>query len=96
MSEIVTESAPFLTTISHAAADPFRLLVDAVKDYGIFMLDPAGIITSWNPGAQKSKGYKAEEIIGHHFSRFYTPADVAAQMPERGLKLALEVGRFEE
>src|ERR1700685_1897164 len=72
---------PFVTTLSHAAADPFRLLVEAVKDYGIFMLDPAGNVSSWNPGAEKSKGYKAEEIIGQHVSCFYTAEDVAAGKP---------------
>ncbi len=86
----------FVTTQSHAAADPFRLLVEAVKDYGIFMLDSAGIVSSWNPGAEKSKGYKAEEIIGKHISCFYTDDDIAAGKPEQGLQIAREEGRFEE
>lgn len=51
--------------------DLFRLLVDRVKDYAIFCLDPSGIVVSWNTGAEHIKGYKADEIIGHHFSRFY-------------------------
>ena len=89
-------TAPFVTTLSHAAADPFRLLVEAVTDYGIFMLDPAGCVSSWNPGAEASKGYKAEEIIGKHFSCFYTAKDRAEGKPERGLRIALEKGRFEE
>ncbi len=88
--------APFVTTLAHAAADPFRLLVEAVQDYGIFMVDPAGIVVSWNPGAEKIKGYKAEEIIGQHFSCFYTAEDVATGVPQRGLQTALEQGRFEE
>ncbi len=88
--------APFVTTLSHAAADPFRLLVEAVKDYGIFMLDPAGNVSSWNPGAAKIKGYNAAEVMGQHFSCFYTPEDVAAGKPQRGLQIALEEGRFEE
>src|SRR4051794_18814328 len=71
MDEKTNEEPPFTTTLAHAAADPFRLLVEAVKDYGIFMLDPAGNVTSWNPGAEKSKGYQAEEIIGQHISCFY-------------------------
>jgi two-component system cell cycle sensor histidine kinase/response regulator CckA len=96
MGENTTEEPAFITTISHAAADPFRLLVEAVEDYGIFMLDPAGNVSSWNPGAEKSKGYTAAEIIGRHFSCFYTPEDMAAGKPERGLRLALEEGRFEE
>lgn len=96
MVDNAPESAAFLTTLQHAAADPFRLLVEAVQDYGIFMLDPAGKVCSWNPGAQKSKGYTAEEVIGQHVSLFYTPEDVAAGMPQRGLQIALEEGRHEE
>jgi two-component system cell cycle sensor histidine kinase/response regulator CckA len=91
-----SEDAPFVTTLNHAAADPFRLLVEAVKDYGIFMLDPAGNVSSWNPGAEKSKGYKAEEIIGKHVSCFYPADDVAAGKPQLGLQSALDEGRFEE
>ncbi len=86
----------FVTTLSHAAADPFRLLVEAVKDYGIFMLDPAGHVTSWNPGAEKSNGYSAAEILGKHVSCFYSAEDVAAGKPAHGLQVALEEGRFEE
>ena len=56
----------------------FRLLVDGVVDYAIFMLDPEGTIVSWNPGAQRIKGYSREEILGKHFSRFYTPEDLEA------------------
>jgi PAS domain S-box-containing protein len=96
MEERTTDEKPFVTTLAHASADPFRLLVEAVKDYGIFMLDPVGNVSSWNPGAEKSKGYKAEEIIGQHVSCFYTPEDVAAGKPQQGLKIALEEGRFEE
>jgi two-component system cell cycle sensor histidine kinase/response regulator CckA len=96
MDENTNAEAPFVTTLSHAAADPFRLLVEAVEDYGIFMLDPAGTISSWNPGAEKIKGYKVEEIIGKHFSGFYTAEDVAAGKPQRGLQIALDEGRFEE
>ena len=87
---------PFVTTLSHAAADPFRLLVEAVKDYGIFMVDPGGNVSSWNPGAEKIKGYKAAEIIGQHFSCFYPASDVAGGKPQLGLQIALEEGRFEE
>src|SRR5271167_176901 len=88
------EKSPFVTTLNHAAADPFRLLVEAVKDYGIFMLDPAGKVSSWNPGAEKIKGYKAEEVIGQHVSYFYTAEDVAAGQPQRELQTALQEGRF--
>jgi len=96
MDDTPDNESPFLTTLAHAAADPFRLLVEAVKDYGIFMLDPVGNVTSWNPGAEKSKGYPATEIIGKHFSCFYTDEDAAAGKPQRGLQIALEEGRFEE
>ena len=73
----------------------YRLLIDAVTDYAIFMLDPEGIVTSWNPGARRFKGYLASEIIGKHFSLFYTPEDQSAGMPERVLKIAACEGRFE-
>ena len=55
----------------------YRLLVEAVTDYAIYMLDASGIVTTWNPGAQRFKGYAANEIIGQHFSRFYTEDDRA-------------------
>ena len=58
----------------HQSEERFRLLVEGVKDYAIFMLDPQGHVLTWNAGAERFKGYKAAEIIGHHFSRFY-PAD---------------------
>jgi PAS domain S-box-containing protein len=74
----------------------FRLLVENVIDYAIFMLDPGGRVTTWNPGAERLKGYTPDEIIGRHFSAFYTPADVAAGKPERGLRTALAEGRFED
>ncbi|HEY3697857.1 MAG TPA: PAS domain S-box protein [Spongiibacteraceae bacterium] len=74
----------------------FRLLVEGVKDYAIYMLDPAGHVASWNSGARQTKGYQASEIIGKHFSIFY-PADVAATgWPDKELKKALEEGRYEE
>ena len=76
--------------------ESFRLLVESVKDYAIFMLDPSGIIRSWNPGAERLKGYAAKDIIGQHFSIFYTPADRSAGKPENGLKKALNEGRFED
>jgi len=76
--------------------ESFRLLVESVKDYAIFMLDPNGIIRSWNPGAERLKGYAAKDIIGQHFSIFYTPADRSAGKPENGLKKAFNEGRFED
>jgi PAS domain S-box-containing protein len=74
----------------------FRLLVESVKDYAIYMLDPTGHIVSWNSGAQRIKGYAPNEIIGHHFSTFYPPEDVRAGRPERELRIATAEGRYEE
>ncbi|RXT25354.1 hybrid sensor histidine kinase/response regulator [Rhizobium leguminosarum] len=73
----------------------FRLLVDAITDYAIYMLSPEGIVTSWNTGAQRFKGYKPSEILGEHFSRFYLEEDRAAGIPARALATAEEHGRFE-
>ena len=74
----------------------FRLMVESVRDYAIFMLDPAGNIATWNLGAQLNKGYTTEEILGQHFSVFYTPEDIARDWPARELELALRDGRFED
>ena len=74
----------------------FRLLVDAVEDYAIFMLDPTGHVTTWNAGAQRSKGYTADEIIGQHFRVFYPLERQAEGYPERELERALEAGRYAE
>jgi PAS domain S-box-containing protein len=73
----------------------FRMLVASVTDYALFMLDPNGIVSSWNAGAQNIKGYLPHEIIGQHFSRFYTEQDRAAGMPTRSLFVATRDGRFE-
>lgn len=75
--------------------EQFRRLVLGVTDYAIYMIDPEGQVVSWNAGAEKIKGYTAEEIIGQHFSRFYTDADRAQNAPERGLATAALDGRFE-
>ena len=74
----------------------FRLLIDNVRDYGLFNLDLAGNIISWNTGAERITGYGATEIIGKHFSVFYPEADVAAKKPERELEIVRRDGRFEE
>jgi PAS domain S-box-containing protein len=74
----------------------FRLLVEGVADYALYMLDPRGIVTNWNIGGQRIKGYLPEEIVGDHFSRFYTPSDRANGKPARALKIAEEHGRYEE
>lgn len=73
----------------------FRLLVQGVTDYAILMLDPRGMVVDWNTGAKRIKGYAAEEIVGQHFSCFYTEEDRAAGMPERALEQAKATGRFE-
>ena len=73
----------------------YRRLVDAVTDYAIYMLDPQGVVTSWNAGAQRFKGYTPDEIIGEHFSRFYTEEDRQNGLPERALRIAAEQGKFE-
>ena len=73
----------------------FRLLVQGVKDYAVYMLDPDGYVTNWNPGAQAIKGYGVGEIVGEHFSRFYTEEDRQAGEPEHALRTAREVGKYE-
>src|SRR6201986_2221747 len=74
----------------------FRLLVEGVADYALYMLDPTGVITSWNIGGQRIKGYAPDEILGQHFSRFYTETDRANGKPWRALRIAREHGRYEE
>ncbi|MGY4469139.1 PAS domain S-box-containing protein [Bradyrhizobium sp. LB9.1b] len=74
----------------------FRLLVEGVADYALYMLDPTGIITSWNIGGERIKGYSPGEILGQHFSRFYTESDRANGKPARALGTAREKGRYEE
>jgi len=92
--------APVLTDTLDApltgSEQHFRLLVDSVKDYAIFLLDPRGIVSSWNIGAERIKGYLADEIIGQHFSRFYPEADVLSGKCEMELTEATRVGRFED
>src|SRR5580704_12911139 len=85
------------TDVSARADDDarYRLLVDSITDYAIYMLNPDGVVTSWNAGAERFKGYKASEIIGQNFSRFYTDEDRAAGLPRHGLQTAAAEGRFE-
>jgi len=73
----------------------FRLLVQSVTDYAIFMLDPTGRVVNWNPGAQRIKGYAREEIIGQHFSRFYTDEDKQKEIPRKAIETAARTGKFE-
>ena len=73
----------------------FRMLVAGVRDYAIYMLAPDGTVTNWNAGARAIKGYEAAEIVGQHFSRFYTEEDRASGEPARALAKALRTGKFE-
>jgi PAS domain S-box-containing protein len=75
--------------------DRYRMLIEAVTDYAIYMLDPRGFIVSWNPGARRFKGYEEAEILGEHFSRFYTDADRAAGLPQKALETAAREGKFD-
>jgi PAS domain S-box-containing protein len=97
--QTVTASLPSSDLRSKASAQPdkqFKLFVEAVQDYAIFMLDPAGHVTSWNAGAEGIKGYKAHEILGRHFSCFYPKEDVASGKPARMLEVATREGRVED
>jgi PAS domain S-box-containing protein len=78
------------------SSDAFRLLVEAVQDYAIFLLDSQGYVSTWNIGANRIKGYIASEIIGQHFSRFYPEEDIAANKPGRELEIAIREGRLED
>ena len=85
-----------MTQLSITTAELYRMLVETVEDYAIFALDPNGIVVSWNPGAQRFKGYTASEIIGQHFSVFYPAEDLAARKPHIELEIAQSVGRLED
>lgn len=86
------ETLPPQTT----STERFQLFVESVQDYGIFMLDATGVVMSWNKGAERIKGYRAEEVIGRHFSVFYPEEVRAAHWPEQELKLAIASGKYEE
>ena len=81
---------------AHTEAKRYRLLVESISDYAIYMLDPGGSITTWNAGAQRFKGYTADEIIGQHFSLFYTEEDQKEGLPHRALETAATEGKFEQ
>lgn len=81
---------------SGSAEGRYRLLVEAINDYAIYMLDPTGVVANWNAGAQRFKGYLAHEIVGQNFARFYPEEDRKAGVPARNLEIAARVGRFEE
>lgn len=98
LQERVEERARQLAATSTKLEDTerrFRLLVEGVTDYAIYMLDPAGHIVNWNPGAQRIKGYTREEILGRHFSAFYDEVDRSTGFPTRALSIAAETGKFE-
>ena len=78
-----------------ASVDLYELLIRSVVDYAIYMLDPEGKVVSWNPGAERAKGYKASEIVGRHFSTFYRPEDAKAGVPTNALEKARRQGRYE-
>ena len=91
-SERVTRGAEHL----RQSEERFRLLVEGVLDYAIFMLDPDGVVLTWNAGAERFKGYRADEIVGSHFSRFYPPEALARGLPAHELEMAARVGSFED
>ena len=91
-----TKVQPLTNDMVQQGRDPFRLLVEGVRDYAIFVLDTEGYIATWNLGAETIKGYKPKEIIGKHFSVFYPEEDIQRDKPGYELKVATEVGRFED
>jgi PAS domain S-box-containing protein len=80
----------------HQSEQTFHVLVESIQDYAIYTLDPNGIVVSWNTGAQRIKGYSASEILGQHFRRFYTSADLKVNKPNHNLEMALREGRYED
>ena len=94
--EALLPPGPALPALTRPGDADYRLLVEAVSDYAIFLLDPGGIVRSWNTGARRIKGYEAHEVIGRHFSVFYPPEQLERGWPEHELKVAREVGRFED
>ncbi|HJT81919.1 MAG TPA: PAS domain S-box protein [Chthoniobacterales bacterium] len=84
------------STSLRESEERYRLLVEGVEDYAIFLLDPSGYVASWNLGARRLKQYQPEEIIGQHFSKFYPPEDIASRKPERELEEAIANGRVED
>jgi PAS domain S-box-containing protein len=90
------DTPPPAPAFQRDSEERFRLLVESVRDYAIFMLDPKGHVLTWNVGAERFKGYRAEEIIGSHFSRFYPPDALARGLPDEELRVAGEAGSFED
>src|SRR5690348_16723875 len=96
MSSTLKSSLKKPPRIDLQSEEVFRALVEAVRDYAIFMLDPDGIISTWNPGAERLKFYTADEIIGTHFSVFYPESDIRNGKPDMELRVAAQTGRFED
>jgi PAS domain S-box-containing protein len=96
-AELVAANEQLIQEVAQRAHAENRLqhMVEGVTDYALYMLDPQGIVSSWNTGAQRIKGYLASEIVGRHFESFYTPADRAAGVPRRALQTAVREGKFE-
>jgi PAS domain S-box-containing protein len=95
MSREVREAAvPPVAKAKPYSDEVFRLLVESVQDYAIFLLSPEGNVMTWNAGAERIKGYAASEIIGHHFSKFYSTDAVENRWPQRELEIATAMGRF--
>jgi PAS domain S-box-containing protein len=90
------KAAPKSSAIKIGSEESFRLVVESVTDYAIVMLDPSGRVASWNPGAERIKGYRAAEILGKHFSRFYPDDAIQRKLPEKELQAAGKDGRFED
>jgi len=90
LTKPVSGARPRITEVS------YRRMVDAIRDYAIFLLDPTGRVATWNTGAERIKGYSAEEIIGSHFSRFYTQPDRDRGLPAHELETAIATGRYED
>ncbi|MGA8762767.1 MAG: PAS domain-containing sensor histidine kinase [Candidatus Sulfotelmatobacter sp.] len=94
LSFVKNQTASIPETKAHLSDESFRFLVESVQDYAIFLLSPSGIVMTWNDGAERIKGYKADEIIGQHFSRFYTQEARENYWPTRELEIATQQGRF--
>ncbi len=96
MSKSDAEVMREMTTALEVSEEHFRMLVQGVRDYALFVMSPGGIISSWNPGAERIKGWTADEIIGQHFSIFYPEEDKASKKPQRELVIAAREGKYEE
>src|SRR5215472_11266169 len=92
--EIVQEQREAAEKALRLSESQFRILVESVADYAIYMLDTDGRVMTWNRGAERIKGYVAKEIIGQHFSRFYAPDDRRKEIPQRALENAVREGQF--